>query len=122
MSSTAFSFLGGNSPSSLFSPGTNLAEQGEGWSHLIQTLTPGIPGDSGSGVFDGKGRAFGVLSTLTLLPLPGLNGVGDLERELDYMRSFDDFANIQIAFGTEPFSVNLPDVGLLGVDLGIIEL
>lgn len=102
--------------------GTNLQEQGEGWSHLVQTLTPGIPGDSGSGFFDGKGGAFGTLSTLTLAPVPGLNGVGDLAKELEYMRSFDDFKNIQLALGTEDFSVRLPDVGLLGVDLGVIRL
>ena len=32
--------------------------------HLVYTVTPGIPGDSGSGFMDAQARAFGVLSTL----------------------------------------------------------
>ena len=35
-----------------------------GWSHDVYTVTPGIPGDSGSGFLDADGRAFGTLSTV----------------------------------------------------------
>ena len=49
---------------SVFSPktGTSLGTVGNGWSHSVYTLTPGIPGDSGSGFLDSTGRAFGTLS------------------------------------------------------------
>ena len=49
--------------------------------------TPGIPGDSGSGFLNSSGQAFGVLSTLQVLPAAGSNGVGDLSKELAYMRA-----------------------------------
>lgn len=67
--------------------GVSLGQDSGGWNHTVFTLTPGIPGDSGSGFIDAEGRAFGVLSTLSLLPLPAANGVGDLARELAYMRA-----------------------------------
>ena len=62
--------------------GVVIQNEGDGWSHVVSTLTPGIPGDSGSGFLDGSGGAIGVLSTLQLAPLPATNGVGDLPREL----------------------------------------
>jgi hypothetical protein len=49
-------------------------------------VTPGIPGDSGSGVLNAAGQAIGVLSTVALAPLPLSNGVGDLAKELEYAR------------------------------------
>src|SRR5918996_3765038 len=65
--------------------GVLMQNQGNGWSHNVVTLTPGIPGDSGSGFVNGTGQAIGVLSTLQLAPLPASNGVGDLAKELAYM-------------------------------------
>jgi len=67
--------------------GISLGQDSDGWNHTVLTLTPGIPGDSGSGFLDAQGRAFGVLSTFSLLPVPGENGVGDLGRELAYLRA-----------------------------------
>lgn len=67
--------------------GNSLGQDSNGWNHTVLTLTPGIPGDSGSGFLDAQGRAFGVLSTLSLLPVPGENGVGDLSRELAYLHA-----------------------------------
>ncbi len=56
---------------------------GLGW--IVQTSTPGLPGDSGSGYLDGDGRAFGVLSTeIQLEDGSVVNGVTDLARALDY--------------------------------------
>jgi hypothetical protein len=45
-----------------------------GWSHPVYTMTPGIPGDSGSGFLSAGGKALGVLSTLGQKPsgIPGL--------------------------------------------------
>ncbi len=51
-----------------------------------------------------------VLSTLQFAPLPASNGVGDLAKELAYARTFADFAGVQLATGTAPFAVALPDL------------
>jgi hypothetical protein len=81
--------------------GVSLGQSGGGWTHSVFTVTPGIPGDSGSAFVDKQGRAFGVLSTLAIAPLAGSNGVGDLSRELAYARSHG--ANVTLATGTEAF-------------------
>jgi len=87
--------------------GIVLQNEGNGWSHNVSTLTPGIPGDSGSGFMNGTGEAIGVLSTLQLAPLPGSNGVGDLGKELAYLRANTSFSGVQLVAGTEPFKPNL---------------
>lgn len=91
------------------SPKQGIVVQNEagGWSHIVVTLTPGVPGDSGSGFFNGKGEAFGVLSTLQIAPLTGTNGVGDLGKELAYLRANSGFGGMQLVQGTEPFKPNL---------------
>ncbi|MGZ8743636.1 MAG: hypothetical protein ACXWXO_12025, partial [Nocardioides sp.] len=61
--------------------GTSLGTEGEGWSHPVYTVTPGVPGDSGSAFLDAEGKALGTLSTLAIAPLAGSNGVGDLSHE-----------------------------------------
>jgi hypothetical protein len=89
----------------LLSPkeGVSIVEDGGGWNHGVETVTPGIPGDSGSAFIDKQGKAFGVLSTLQLAPIPTANGVGDLSRELTYARSFADLSGVALVNGTEPF-------------------
>jgi len=82
--------------------GVSLGQDGGGWNHSVYTVSPGIPGDSGSAFIDKQGRAFGVLSTLQILPLAGANGVGDLSRELAYMRSHGG-PDATLATGTEAF-------------------
>ncbi len=77
-----------------------------GWNHTVYTVTPGIPGDSGSGFFDGTGRAFGVLSTVAVTPLPASNGVGDLAKELTYAHNHG-FSGVTLVNGTEPFNPGL---------------
>lgn len=89
--------------------GLSLGTTGEGWSHTVYTLTPGIPGDSGSGFMDAQGRAFGVLSTVAIAPLAGSNGVGDLAHELNYMQAnAAGFSDVHLVEGTEPFRGTLP--------------
>ena len=51
--------------------GLSLGQDSGGWNHTVYTASPGIPGDSGSAFIDAQGRAFGVLSTLQVAPLPG---------------------------------------------------
>jgi hypothetical protein len=87
--------------------GLVLQNEGSGWSHVVVTLTPGIPGDSGSGFLNGSGAAIGVLSTLQLAPLPATNGVGDLAKELAYMRVNSNLGGVQLVPGTEAFKPNL---------------
>jgi hypothetical protein len=87
--------------------GVVIQSEGDGWSHVVATLTPGIPGDSGSGFLNGSGAAIGVLSTLQLAPLPATNGVGDLAKELAYARADSSFAGVQLVAGTEPFKPSL---------------
>jgi hypothetical protein len=99
----------------LLSPkkGISLGDVGGGWTHLVSTLTPGIPGDSGSAFLDAGGRALGVLSTLNV-GLPGgvNNGVGNLARALDYMRAHSGFASVQLADGTVAFNGHQLPLGL----------
>ena len=70
-------------------------------------MTPGIPGDSGSGFLNGSGQAFGTLSTLQLAPLAGGNGVSDLGKEIAYMQANSSLSNVSLANGTEPFNGDL---------------
>jgi hypothetical protein len=75
-----------------------------GWSHPLYTLTPGIPGDSGSGFLTADGKAVGVLSTIGLAPLPASNNIGDLARELAFARAHSGIRGLRLVKGTEPFS------------------
>jgi hypothetical protein len=84
--------------------GTSLGSSNGGWNHSVYTVTPGIPGDSGSGFLDAQGNAFGVLSTVAIAPLPASNGVGDLAHELAYLHAHTSFGGVQLVPGTEPFS------------------
>ncbi len=90
------------SPHTGVSLGDNAADGG--WSHPLYTVTPGIPGDSGSGFMSADGSAIGVLSTLGLAPLPASNNIGDLAKELAYANAHSGISGLQLVNGTEPFS------------------
>ncbi len=85
--------------------GLRLTSSGGGWVHTVLTLRPGLPGDSGSGVLDSRGRAVGVLTTLSLLPLPLTNGVTDLSKAVTYLNANGPF-DVALAPGTVPFRGN----------------
>jgi hypothetical protein len=90
--------------------GVGLGDQDEtgGWSQQLYTVTPGIPGDSGSGFMDAGGNALGVLSTVEFAPLPAANGVGTLAKELAYANGSTGLG-LSVAPGTTPFnSVPVP--------------
>jgi len=91
--------------------GVSLGDSGNGWSHDVLTVTPGIPGDSGSAFLDAHGNALGILSTLQLAPLAGSNGVGDLNLELQYLHTHTSFTAVQLALGTQPFNGNQLPLG-----------
>ena len=85
--------------------GISLGDAGGGWTHLVSTITPGIPGDSGSAFLDSRGRALGVLSTINVgIPTGVNNGVSDLARALDYMRASSALSTVHLALGTTPFN------------------
>jgi len=83
--------------------GVSLGSTGDDWTHPLYTLTPGIPGDSGSAFLDSEGKAIGVLSTLALAPLPASNNVSDLGKALAYANTHAGIG-AQLVNGTEDFS------------------
>ena len=85
--------------------GVSLGDQAAdgGWSHPLYTVTPGIPGDSGSGFLSAGGKAIGTLSTLGLAPLPASNNIGDLAKELAFAQAHAGIGGLQLVNGTEPF-------------------
>jgi hypothetical protein len=83
--------------------GSSLGDSGAGWSHSVETVTPGIPGDSGSAFLDSNGQALGILSTLDLAPVPTSNGVGDVGNELAYLHAHSSYSSVKLVPGTEPF-------------------
>lgn len=78
----------------------------DGWRATMYAATPGVPGDSGSGVLTRDGQALGVLSTVIVAPFPGANGVVLLEPALDYAASHGTHAELatweQLDEGTLP--------------------
>ncbi len=74
-----------------------------GWSHPLYTITPGIPGDSGSAFLSEDGLAVGVLSTLGLTPLPAANNIADLGKALAYARQHSGLRGLRLVRGTQPF-------------------
>ncbi|MDQ2788743.1 MAG: serine protease [Actinomycetota bacterium] len=104
----------GNSPLrggvSALSPkvGFSLGDAGGGWSHSCYTVTPGVPGDSGSAVLTNDGKALGVLTSLALAPVAGSNGVGDMSRELNYLNAHGGLGIVSLALGTDPFHSPAP--------------
>jgi hypothetical protein len=90
------------SPHTGISLGDDAADGG--WSHPLYTVSPGIPGDSGSGFMTAGGKAVGVLSTLGLAPLPASNNIGDLAKELAFAQAHSGIAGLRLVDGTEPFA------------------
>ena len=102
------------------SPKTGLVVQGtaSGWSHDVYTVTPGIPGDSGSGFMNGTGGAIGVLSTVAIAPLAASNGVGNLGMELAYLHAnAPQFSGVNLVPGTEAFDPNIVGAVTKGLSL-----
>jgi hypothetical protein len=93
-------------PGTKLSPktGVSLRRTHKGWGWEVETATPGIPGDSGSGFLNARGRAFGTLSTVQIAPLPGANGLGDLAHELHFAQRFSGIRGLHLVRGTKRFS------------------
>jgi hypothetical protein len=89
------------SPHTGISLGDSAADGG--WSHPLYTVTPGVPGDSGSAFLSADGKAIGVLSTLGLAPLPLSNNIGDLGKELAFAQQHSGISGLELVNGTEAF-------------------
>ena len=83
--------------------GKSLGDESGGLTHHVETSPPGRPGDSGSGYLDGKGRAFGVLSTL-FLDGSSSNGVTDLAHALAYANRHGGIGTVSLVLGEAPFA------------------
>lgn len=83
-----------------------VGEDPSGWSRDVYTLTPGVPGDSGSAFLASDGAALGVLVTLQVAPLAGSNGVTDLAKAVAYTEAHTDL-DVDLALGTEAFTPGL---------------
>jgi len=115
-------FSYGNSPLRMgvqeLSPkvGVSAGDVGGGFSHEIYTISPGVPGDSGSGFLDADGEAIGLLSTLNLAPLPASNGVSDLAMALAYANAHGGFdEDVELVPGTEEYTALPAGVPLAAV-------
>ena len=87
--------------------GVVVESAGNGWSRTVYTVTPGVPGDSGSGFMNASGQAIGTLSTLAIAPIPASNGVGDLAKELAYARNQGGLGGLNLVNGNRPFNPDL---------------
>jgi hypothetical protein len=84
--------------------GVSLGRTTKGWGWEVETVTPGIPGDSGSGFLNAQGRVFGTLSTVQIAPLVGANGLGDLRHELRFAQRHSGIRGLHLVRGTVKFS------------------
>ena len=93
-------------PTTALSPreGISLGSNGDGWSYDVYTVSPGVPGDSGSGFLDADGAALGILSTVQFAPLVASNGVGDLRHELRFAKRHSGIRGLRLVKGTQKFS------------------
>lgn len=82
--------------------GVTLGTRGNGWSHRVDVSPPASLGDSGSGMLDADGRAFGVLATRYLDRLAS-SGVTDLPRALAYAQRHGGVGEVELVPGRLPF-------------------
>ncbi len=88
-------------PTTVLSPktGLSLGATHGGWGIDVYTATPGVPGDSGSGFLNDRGRAIGTLSTVAIAPLAGSNGLGNLARELNFAQRHSGISGLRLVKG-----------------------
>jgi len=98
----------GNS-SLLFGAGSLVAQTGVvekatngGWAYFVTMARPGVPGDSGSGYLDARGRALGQLSTISVGSDGAGNTIGNLSKEITYARRHG-VAGLSVVHGQTAF-------------------
>ncbi|MBW3619759.1 MAG: serine protease [Actinobacteria bacterium] len=83
--------------------GRSAGTSNDNWAITVSTFTPGIPGDSGSGYLDHRGRAVGVLSSLAIHPRTGSNTLVNLAKALGYVERHTSL-RVRLRNGWEPFA------------------
>ncbi|GAA0604812.1 hypothetical protein GCM10009547_03410 [Sporichthya brevicatena] len=71
--------------------------------HVVYSITPGVPGDSGGPYLDPAGRAVGSLSEITLDP-PAGNAITDIARALAYAERHGGVRGLRLVPGTGAFA------------------
>jgi hypothetical protein len=79
--------------------GVLVAAEPGGWGYAAYFVTPGVFGDAGAGVLDAQGRALGVISSLSIAPIAGSNGVSDLNRMLTYAQKHSGIKGLRLLPG-----------------------
>lgn len=82
--------------------GVTLGLHGGGWMHRVDVSPSANLGDSGSGLLDAAGAAFGVLATRYPDGL-ATSGVTDLRLALAYAQRYGDVGELELVAGNEPF-------------------
>ena len=82
--------------------GVTLGVGGGGWTHRIDVSPPANLGDSGSGLLDADGAAFGILATRYLDRL-ATSGVTDLRLALTYAERYGKVGDLELVPGRMPF-------------------
>lgn len=82
--------------------GVSLGVRGNGWTHRVDVSPSANLGDSGSGLLDSEGAAFGILATRYLDRL-ATSGVTDLRRAVAYAERYGDVGSLELVPGTTPF-------------------
>lgn len=90
--------------------GVTAAMTNDDWTHVVYAVSPGIPGDSGSGTLDSEGAAIGVTSVVYLAPYAAGNGLSDVGKALDYARAHTG-RDYRLVLGTESFNPNRAPIG-----------
>ena len=83
--------------------GRSSGTSNDNWAITVSTFTPGVPGDSGSGFLDHRGRAVGVLSSLAIYPRTGSNTLVNLAKALEYVERHTSL-RVRLRDGWEPFA------------------
>jgi hypothetical protein len=91
--------------------GISLGTSEQGWVHQVYTLTPGIPGDSGSAMVNSTGLATGILSTIEITPVPASNLFIDLAKAMKYAQSHG-MPGLRLGTTTVAFNPNQLPLGL----------
>lgn len=82
--------------------GVTLGVRGGGWTHRIDISPASNLGDSGSGLLDSGGAAFGILATRYMDRL-ATSGVTDLRLALAYAQRFGRIGAVTLVPGSRPF-------------------
>lgn len=82
--------------------GISLGPRSGGWSHRIDVSPSASFGDSGSGLLDAHGAAFGILATHYLDQL-ATSGVTDLRLAMAYAERYGRVGHLELVPGAQPF-------------------